>query len=85
MARRRKKRNQNRASRLKEATVHIPLTYNDGTKIPQKMIYAIRDEIFAVFGGWTIRGTVRGAYRMESGKQIVEDLEEILLSQKMVM
>ncbi|OAI52322.1 hypothetical protein AYO44_04750 [Planctomycetaceae bacterium SCGC AG-212-F19] len=64
-------------SRLKEATVLIPLTYNDGTVIPQATIETLREELFATFAGWTAEGTVQGAYRMESGAKRVESLLKI--------
>jgi hypothetical protein len=59
---------------LKEAVVLIPLTYNDGTGIPLAVIESIQDELFLVFHGWTIEGTVKGAYRMRGGQKQVEDL-----------
>ena len=63
---------------LKEATVLIPLTYNDGTEVPPETIDAICDEIFSVFHGWTLEGNVKGAYRMQAGGQKrVETLQKV--------
>ncbi len=66
-----------KASRIKEAIVLIPLTYNDGTAIPLKILDAIHEKIFLSFHGWTIEGTVKGAYRMASGQRRVEDLQKL--------
>jgi hypothetical protein len=64
-------------SNLKEAVVLIPLTYNDGTQVPQNTLESIREEIFVAFQGWTIEGTVKGAYRMRTGQKRVENLQKI--------
>ncbi|HMC88917.1 MAG TPA: hypothetical protein VKI17_05185 [Gemmataceae bacterium] len=71
MAEPRKKRSK---GRLKEAVVLIPLTYNDGTRVPRDVIESIQQEVFIAFHGWTIEGTVKGAYRMRTGQKRVEDL-----------
>jgi hypothetical protein len=57
-----------------EAVVLIPLTYNDGTKVPPGTIESIYDQLYRSFHGWTTEGTVRGAYRMRSGQRRVEKL-----------
>jgi hypothetical protein len=68
----------NDGANLKEATVLIPLTYNDGTKVPPAIIRSIRDEIFIAFGAWTTEGSVTGAYRMRAtGQKRVENLLKI--------
>jgi hypothetical protein len=56
-------------NRLKEAIVLLPLTYNDGTDVPQETIDSICDEIFGTFHGWTLEGNVKGAYQMQAGGQ----------------
>ncbi len=62
----------------KEAIVLLPLTYNDGTEIPRQILESIFDEIFLAFHGWTIEGTVKGAYQMRStGQKQVEDLLKV--------
>jgi len=63
----------------KEATVLIPLTYNDGTKVPQDILLSIIEEIYVAFQGWTNEGTVKGAYRMQSGQKRVEDLLKVAI------
>ncbi len=63
---------------LKEAIVLIPLTFNDGARIPPEIIDSICDEIFGVFHGWTLEGNVTGAYPMQStGQKRVEDLLKV--------
>jgi hypothetical protein len=61
----------------KEAIFLIPLTYNDGTRIPQDTIESIYDELFVAFAGWTVEGTVQGAYRMQTGEKRVESLVKV--------
>src|SRR5438046_1821565 len=77
MVKRRQRSERGRRTALKEAVILIPLTYNDGAKVPRRIFHSIRDEVLAAFGGWTVEGTVKGAYRMRSGEKIVEDLERV--------
>jgi hypothetical protein len=62
---------------LQEAILLIPLTYNDGTRVPAALLDAVHEELYAAFHGWTLEGTVRGAYRMRSGEKRVERLQRI--------
>ncbi len=64
-------------SRLKEAVVLIPLTYNDETKIPLELLESILDQVYRAFDGHTIEGTVKGTYRMQSGQKRAEDLIKV--------
>jgi hypothetical protein len=59
---------------LKEATVLVPLTYNDGSPVPERIITGILQEIFDTFDGWTVSPEVQGAYRMRSGRRQVDKL-----------
>jgi hypothetical protein len=61
----------------REAIVQIPLTYNDGTRVPKGTIEAIYDEVFVFANGWEILGRTKGAYRMKSGKKKVEQSVKI--------
>lgn len=61
----------------KEATVLIPLTYNDGREVPRATIESLFEEIYLAFQGWTSEGTVKGAYRMRTGAKRVEDLLKV--------
>jgi hypothetical protein len=45
----------------------VPLTYNDGSCVPQEILDGMLDEIFVLAGGYSIAGTVKGAYRMSDG------------------
>ena len=58
----------------KKAVFLLPLTYNDGTRIPDETLDGMLDEVYHAFGGWTLEGEVRGAYRMQSGERQVEKL-----------
>jgi hypothetical protein len=49
-----------RGANPKEATLLIPLTYNDGTRIPVDIFESIQEELYLAFHGWTIEGTVKG-------------------------
>lgn len=64
---------------LKEATVLIPLTYNDGTRVRQDTLLNIFEEIYLAFQGWTDEGTVKGAYRMQTGQKRVENLLKVVV------
>jgi hypothetical protein len=62
-----------KAGGLREAAVLVPLTYNDGSRVPRSTLASVQEELFREFGGWTVEGTVKGAYRMrETGKKRVE-------------
>jgi hypothetical protein len=61
----------------REAIVLIPLTYNDGTKVPRDILLDIFEEMYLAFHGWTDEGTVKGAYRMQTGRKRVEDLLKV--------
>lgn len=75
MAERRKRGK--RSTTAQEAIVLIPLTYNDATEVPREVLEAIFDELYLAFHGWTIEGTVKGAYRMLTGQKRVEDLLKV--------
>lgn len=79
MARHRKRRPSKAkdVGQLKEAVVLIPLTYNDGTRVPAGTLKSIRGEVLEVFQGWTVEGQVKGAYRMRTGQKRVEDLQKV--------
>jgi hypothetical protein len=64
-------------SNPKEAIVLIPLTYNDGSKVPEETLLDIFEEIYAAFHGWTNEGTVKGAYQMQTGQKQVEELLKV--------
>src|SRR6266480_1515108 len=80
MAKRRKQKPKTKQPvrvRQKEAIVLIPLTYNDGTRVSRATLESIRDDLFLAFAGWTIEGTVTGAYLMhQTGRRRVEKLQK---------
>lgn len=45
----------------------VPLRYNDGRAVPDDVLDAMLDQLFVLAGGYTIAGTVKGAYRMADG------------------
>jgi hypothetical protein len=61
----------------KKAILLIPLTYNDGSRIPQEVLDGIYEALFVLSGGHTSAGTVRGAYRMKDGTKQTEILEQV--------
>jgi hypothetical protein len=60
-----------------KAILLVPLTFNDGTSVPTATLDAIYDDLFVHFGGYTIAGTVKGAYRMASGAKQVDESHEL--------
>ncbi len=57
--------------------VLVPLTFNDGSAIPRAILDEVFEELFVHFHGSTVRGTVDGTYRMQSGAKRVEKLLEV--------
>jgi hypothetical protein len=50
----------------------IPLAYNDGSPVTEEVILEFKEQLFALADGWTVAGTVEGAYRMADGKQQID-------------
>jgi hypothetical protein len=61
----------------KKAILLIPLTYNDGSRVPQEVLDGIFESLFVLSGGYTATGTVRGAYRMKDGSKQTDVLEQV--------
>ena len=55
----------------------LPLTFNDGSVVPQETFDAIFDELFVLCDGYTVAGEVRGAYRMQTGAKQVDSSVEV--------
>lgn len=53
------------------------LYYNDGRVVPQKVLDRMLDEIFVLAGGYSIAGTVKGAYQMNDGTKQEDDSLQI--------
>jgi hypothetical protein len=49
-----------------KALFYLPLKDNDGRGLATEIEQA-ELEMYSLFGGWTFRGDVRGAYRMDDG------------------
>lgn len=48
-------------------TILLPQSYNDGTEVPLTVLDAMCEEIMDIADGWSLAGTVLGAYRMKDG------------------
>ena len=55
----------------------LPLTFNDGMRIPEQMLNDIYQELFVLCGGYRIAGVGPGAYRMADGTKQVEQTQEV--------
>jgi hypothetical protein len=53
-------------------TVLIPLNYNDGTKVPDAELDEIYNKFYTLAGGYTLTGTVTGAFRTKDGSKQVD-------------
>ncbi len=54
-----------------------PGTTGKGPEVPWDVIDGMLDEIYVLFGGLTVAGTVRGAYKMDSGERQDDDSLEV--------
>lgn len=50
----------------------VPTQLNDGSDVPKSVFLELEDTLFERFHGWTIGGTVKGAYRMQDGKKAID-------------
>lgn len=64
----------------KKVTVLLPLAFNDGSLVPGEVRDSILEEMYVLCGGYTVAGTVKGAFRMPDGSKQVEDLLEVWLA-----
>lgn len=55
-----------------KAAFYIPEYYNSGKPVPARVMARIQDELIVRYGGFTIAGTVRGAWKDEAG-QLYQD------------
>jgi hypothetical protein len=63
----------------KKAILLVPLTYNDGSAVPDDVLDGIYDALFQFSGGHTSLGPVRGAFRMQDGTKQTDVLEQVWL------
>jgi len=57
---------------LQKFVVFVPLRFNDETEVPGDLILDFEEKLFLLGGGFTIAGTVKGAYRMADGKKKID-------------
>ena len=55
----------------------LPLTYNDGARVPKKVRDQIEDEIYLLAGGYRYGAAGKGAYRMQSGHKQIDVTQEV--------
>jgi len=51
-----------------KASFYLPEYFNTGRPVPERVMRRIQDELIVRWGGFTIAGTVRGAWRDEDGR-----------------
>ncbi len=64
----------------KKVVLLVPLTYNDGQPVPLSIREAIYAELFALCGGLSVVGKVRGSFRMDDGSKQEDELEQVWLA-----
>lgn len=57
---------------LKKFVVLVPLRFNDGKEVPNNIILDFQEKLFLLGGGFTLAGTVEGAYKMADGKKQID-------------
>lgn len=62
---------------MKKCIMLIPLAHNDGSQVQPADLTRIFDLLYSRFGGYTIAGTVRGAYRMRDGTRADDNSLEV--------
>src|SRR5437879_1252312 len=58
----------------------LPLTYNDGTRVPKKVRDQIEDEIYLLANGYRYGAAGKGAYRMKSGQKQIDVTQEVWIA-----
>lgn len=61
----------------KKVTLLIPLTFNNGTPVPQEILDRIYTQLYTLCGGLTVGGKVQGSYRMADGTKQNDVLEQV--------
>ena len=67
---------------LSKFVLLIPLSYNDGRDVPKEIIVDFQEKLFALSGGFTVAGTVEGAYRMADGKKQIDHSLQVWIGLK---
>jgi hypothetical protein len=55
----------------------LPLSFNDGRAVSEARLARYLDRLYVLADGYTVAGTVTGAYRMKSGAKQVDRCLEI--------
>jgi hypothetical protein len=58
---------------LVRCTLLVPLQVDPGAPTPASVLREIEERFFARFGGYTLAGRVRGAYRMANGARAEDE------------
>jgi hypothetical protein len=61
---------------LSKYIVLVPLSHNDGRPVREQTLRGFQNEVYELGGGFSVAGTVQGAYRMADGtKQVDQSLQ----------
>jgi hypothetical protein len=58
----------------------LPLTYNDGSRVPKKVRDQIEEEIYLLAGGFRYGAAGKGAYRMRNGQKQIDVTQEVWIA-----
>ena len=58
----------------------LPLTYNDGSRVPKKVRQQIEHAIYLLANGFRYGTGGKGAYQMKSGQKQVEVTQEVCIA-----
>lgn len=50
----------------------VPLSLNDGTPVEAETILEFKEQLLLLADGWSVPGTVEGAYRMADGRTQID-------------
>ena len=50
----------------------VPLSLNDGTPVEPETILEFKEQLYLLADGWSVPGTVEGAYKMADGKKQID-------------
>ncbi len=62
---------------MRKCIILLPLTYNDGSEVPSRVISGILRDIDKEFDGHRVAGTGPGTYRMANGSMASDNTEEV--------
>lgn len=59
--------------KLKKCIVLLPTSYDDGTRVPARVLSDILRSIDTAFDGHTVDGLVHGSYKMDDGTMVTDE------------